>query len=284
MTSLLHTNQCNSKSNGRTIEVYSSLKSIKKTLNHNLHFPFEWSRFTIFPWTPPGNCQSAVQISALGNHGDRNSSWLPLRLNTPIPSGAAPFWSPPSPPRESPSNTAASSKRRTLSKMLIHCFQKDHLSERNVRAQQQMGWEGINTTMKKIKKYSPRWPNYFSLFCFSQCFTVREMEEEALTRWNQTPFGGERKTQMQPFCRSALGSQSHAPQTARHPPSSRRCWSARSSFRVLFSSCPTSPPSQKSPAGLHYPLANPISSKKHTRGVATVFGNGWHHFLVFCDK
>lgn len=58
------------------------------------------------------------------------------------------------------------------------------------------------------------------------------------------------------------------------------CWSAQSSFCVLFSLCPTSFPSLKSPVGLYYPLRI-LSVPKHTRGIAKMFRSGWFNSLVF---
>lgn len=58
------------------------------------------------------------------------------------------------------------------------------------------------------------------------------------------------------------------------------CWSAQSSFCVLLSLCPTSSPSQKSPAGLYFPLQI-LSVPKHTRGIAMMFGSSWFNLLVF---
>lgn len=49
---------------------------------------------------------------------------------------------------------------------------------------------------------------------------------------------------------------------------------------MLFSSCHTSSPLQKSPVGFYYPMWI-LSVPNHTRGIAKMFGSGWFNLLVF---
>lgn len=137
-------------------------------------------------------------------------------------------------------------KRRTLSKRCINYslwLGKAHLSERKACSQQQMG--------RKKHRYQKTPLHSLITSHFLLTHSVLHWEKlEALTWWNQTPFGGLKKD---PNTAVLL------PQTwrtMRHPQSS---WWARVDqpgppFVCFFSLCPTSPPPQKSPVGLHYPL------------------------------
>lgn len=178
--------------------------------------------------------------------------------------------------------------------MFIHYslwLKRVHSSERNLCSWRQMGSEGRRPHRQnnKAKKNLLPTAQFLLTLVTVSVFTLRELEEEAFNV-AKTKLHLGRKDPNTAIWLPPIGSQSQTGPLwrLRMSHSLHRVDELSPPCGCRFPFCPASSPSQKSPAGLHYPLFGESyrfqNTLTRTRRTAEMFWKGLIQFACSCGK